>query len=70
MSIAPTELAESLRAAIQADDRTPYRLAKESGVSAAMLSRFIRGERDLTLTTAGKLCAVLGLKLPPTRKGR
>jgi len=70
MSIAPTELAESLRAVIQADDRTPYRLAKESGVSAAMLSRFIRGERDLTLTTAGKLCAVLGLKLTPTRKGR
>ena len=38
-------------------------------------ARFLRGERDLTLTTAGRLFAALGLKVvsgpkPRKRRGR
>ena len=60
------DLAETIRRAIERDRRTLYRLAKDSGVNSAILGRFVKGERDLRLETASKLCAILGLKL---RKG-
>jgi hypothetical protein len=38
-------------------------LATESGVDAGVLSRFIRGERSITLDTAERLCGAIGLRL-------
>ena len=38
-------------------------LARESGVSPSVLSRFLRHERSLTLQTADKLAGALGLRL-------
>jgi hypothetical protein len=38
-------------------------LEKASGVGADRLSQFLRGERNLTLTAAEKICSVLGLHL-------
>ena len=51
---------------------TPYALARDSGVNSAVVGRFLKGERDVTLTTAEKLCNALGLELRPKRqkKGR
>jgi plasmid maintenance system antidote protein VapI len=40
-----------------------YALADASGVPRGTLSRFMRGERDLTLATAGKVLAALGLRV-------
>jgi transcriptional regulator with XRE-family HTH domain len=56
-------LVERLKDEIRQDGRTLYQLAKESGVPAPQLSRFMRGERTLTLPTAEKVCRVLSLEL-------
>jgi len=45
-----------------------YRLAKNSGVSEPVLSRFISGQRDITLTTASKITEALGLVLMPKKR--
>jgi hypothetical protein len=40
-------------------------LGKESGVATPQLSRFMRGERTLTLPAAEKICRALHLHLTP-----
>lgn len=60
----------AIRKAIADDGRSLYRLALDSGVSKAILGRFVRGERDMTLDTAEKVCEALGLSLRPDRQTR
>jgi plasmid maintenance system antidote protein VapI len=69
---APSEPAvdDQLREAINADDRTPYRLAALSGVDERIIRRFASGERDITMGTAARLARVLGLTLAPSRRRR
>ena len=55
-------LSEHLRQAIQASGRSLNQLQQETGVSRSQLSRFMRGERDISLTVAEKVCDVLGLR--------
>ena len=57
------DIREVLRTAIQDDERSYYRLAKDCGVSHTVLIRFVAGERDIVLGTAGRICRALGLKL-------
>lgn len=57
-----------LKEAIRGSGQSLNKLAKESGVGSDRLSRFMRGERDLTLTAAEKVCVALGLRLAPERK--
>jgi hypothetical protein len=57
------DLSEQLREAIRRDGRSLYRLALDTGVNHTQLERFMRGERGLTLDTAGLVCEVLGLGL-------
>lgn len=38
-------------------------LSEQSGVPMATIFRFLRGERDIRIETAGRLCDVLGLQL-------
>ena len=54
---------EQLRQAILGADVTRADLARASGVSEGILSRFVRGERTLRLDTAATLAAALGLSL-------
>jgi transcriptional regulator with XRE-family HTH domain len=64
---------EELRRAIMNAPMSRYRLAKLSGVSEGVISHFMNRNRDLMLTTATKLAAVLGLQLRPAKsagKGR
>jgi transcriptional regulator with XRE-family HTH domain len=56
-------LAEPIRSAIRRDGRSLNQIAQATDVSEGVLSRFMRGERDITLGTAEKLCKLLGLKL-------
>ena len=44
------------------------RIANETGVQRASLSRFVRGKNSLRLDVADKLAAYFGLKLTPTEK--
>ncbi len=57
------DIAEVLRKAIQDDERSYYRLAKDSGVSHTVLIRFVAKERDIVLGTAGRICLAIGLTL-------
>lgn len=58
-------LADDLRQAIANSGLTPYAIAKRAQVRPEMVTRFLSGERDLYLETAGKIAAVLGLALRP-----
>jgi transcriptional regulator with XRE-family HTH domain len=56
-------LVRRLREAIRNSDQSLKQLGDASGIGADRLSRFLRAERDLTLTAAEKVCAILGLDL-------
>jgi hypothetical protein len=59
----PPNLAEQLCQAIQRSGLSLNQLAKGSGVHKGQLSRFLRGERTLTLRAAARISAFLGLRL-------
>jgi len=64
------DIQEQLRQAIEESPVTQYRLAKVSGIDKGILSRFIRGERTITLATAARLAEALDLELRPARQPR
>lgn len=57
-----TQLEKRLHAAV-CNYGNNYELGKAAGVSADVLSRFTRRERNLRLDSAGKLAQALGLTL-------
>lgn len=61
-------LADTLRKAMRADGRTVYALSRDSKLAVSIVQRFATGDGDLTLRSASKLCAILGLDLLPTGK--
>jgi transcriptional regulator with XRE-family HTH domain len=63
-------ITETLRAAVIDSDKTRYRLSVDSGISQSVLSRFVSGERDLTLSSASKIAAALGLDLIAKKRTR
>ena len=62
--------ADTIREAIKRDERTRYQISQESGVDQAVVGWFVRGERNLNLLTAERLCKVLGLELGPVKPKR
>jgi len=48
---------------LERSGQSTYRLERETGVSNAALSRFLRQNRGLTLETVDKLAKYLGLRL-------
>jgi hypothetical protein len=59
----PESIAETLKDAIRQDSRSVYQIAKESGISQIVITRFLSGERDIRMATADKLARVLNLQL-------
>lgn len=57
---------EQLRDAMRDCGSSLNQLATACHLDSGQLSRFMRGERDLTTATASRLCNHLGLKLSPT----
>ncbi len=57
-----TELRQAIRAA-ECRGVTRYRIAKISGLSQGMLSRFMAGENQPRLDTAGRLALAVGKRL-------
>lgn len=47
-----------------------YRIAKEIGVSQATLSRFMSGQRGLSLAVVDRLCDLLGVSIVTTPKNK
>ena len=58
-------MANLLRKAIRKSGKTVNAIAVEAGVPQPVLHRFVKGERDLTLTTVQKLADYFGLELRP-----
>jgi transcriptional regulator with XRE-family HTH domain len=56
-------LAEQLRDAIRQSGESLNQLSRRCGIGRDRLSRFVRGERDLTVRAAAKICATLDLVL-------
>jgi len=62
-------LADQLRKAVTDSGLSVYRIAKDSGVSQAVLQRFIAGDRDnIRIDTADKLAKYFKMRLTPPQK--
>ena len=60
-------LSDAIKAEIERQGLTAYRVAKMAGIKPDVVSRFLSGERDILLATADKIAAALGLVM--TRAG-
>jgi transcriptional regulator with XRE-family HTH domain len=56
-------LVEDLRRAVREAGVSLSELGRQAGVSQPQLSRFVSGERTLTLPAAARVCLALGLRL-------
>jgi transcriptional regulator with XRE-family HTH domain len=54
---------EQLRAMIRASGQSLNQLSKSCGVGRDRLSRFVRGERGISLEAADRVCQALHLRL-------
>ncbi len=57
------DIEEQLRQAIINSGMSRYRLARLTGVADAVLCNFVNRKRSITMTTAAKLAAELGVEL-------
>lgn len=64
------ELVADLKQAIRDAGVSLNELARRAGVSQGQLSRFVRGERNLSLESASKLMIALGLRVAPATTRR
>ena len=62
-SLKMSELVDGLRKAIIDSGLTHYAIGKASGVDTAIIDRFVSGERDIRLETAGRIAESLGYRL-------
>jgi plasmid maintenance system antidote protein VapI len=64
-------MSEVIRRGIRESGLTLVDLGRAADVSPSQLSRFVRGERDLTLSVGLRVAEALGLRLvKPRRKKR
>ncbi|MDP1797417.1 MAG: helix-turn-helix transcriptional regulator [Planctomycetaceae bacterium] len=63
-------LTEQLCDAIAASGQSRYRIAQETGVAESSLSRFVSGERGLSIQSLEKLLDYLSLEVLPKRQGK
>ena len=69
-----SKMTDQLRQAIDDSGLTRYRIAKETGISEATLSKFYLGQRGLSMEALNALGEYLGLRIvmdrKPKKKGR
>ena len=64
-------VSEQLRRAVDASGKSRYRICKDLDISETTMSRFMSGQRGLSLRLVDRLCAYLGLELRQSkREGR
>ncbi len=64
----PLPLVHQLQDAIRTSGKSLNELGRQTGVSEGQLSRFLRGDRTLTLPAAAQLCLFFGLELCPRKE--
>lgn len=65
-----TTMSDRVREAIKTSGLTRYQIAKQSGVTEGALSRFVAGERDMTLRTLERIAPLIGVRLTVSRPRR
>jgi plasmid maintenance system antidote protein VapI len=63
-------LPDQLREIIASRGLAPTELGQLAGVDPTVIARFVAGERDLRLETAGRIAAALGLRLVEVARPR
>ena len=66
----PMNMADQVRRAIEKCGLSPAAIARATGISKGGLSRFLHGERDMTLALLDRLGPTIGVKLTVTRPKR
>jgi hypothetical protein len=65
------KFSDQLRRAVRESEATRYALSKTTGISQAVLCRFVAGTAGMSLESIDKLMDALGLEIRPRkRKGR
>ena len=65
-----SKIRKAIREAIEADERSRYRLAKETGISEPMLCLFMQGKRGMTLDRLERLAEHLNLEIVIRKRKR
>jgi len=60
---------EQLQEAIRSSGTSRYAIARQTGLSQALLCRFLQGTRGLSLESIDKLMNALGLEIRPRERG-
>lgn len=63
MAKKPAKLSDQIRHLIETSDKTRYRIAQETGISEATLSRFVTGRGNLSMRALDLVGQSLGLKI-------
>lgn len=58
-----SKLLDEIRKAIQASDKTRYRLSQETSIPQSQLSRLMTGEKGLSFDAMERLADALGLEI-------
>jgi len=71
----PDKLSDQLRQIVLDCGKSRYQIAKETGIDESALSRFVNGERGLSMEALDKVAECLGLRFtagskPRAKKGR
>lgn len=62
-------LTKTIQKAIETSGQSRESIARETGINRSVLSRFVRGQQGISLTTADKLADYLGLELKRKKRG-
>jgi hypothetical protein len=58
-----SKILDEIRRAIEAGDKTRYRLSQETSIPQSQLSRFMTGEKGLSFDAMERLTEALGLEV-------
>ena len=58
-----SRILQQIRQAIEASDKTRYRLSKETGIAQSQLSRLMTGQEGLSYENLERLADALGLEI-------
>ena len=64
------KLSDQIRHAVSKCGKSRYQIAQVTGIGEAALSRFVHGERGLSLASLDKLAAYLALEVIVTKPSR
>ena len=63
-----TTLTDQIREAVKNSELSCYRICQETGIDKASMSRFLSGERGLSLAHLDKVAALLGLRITASER--